>query len=292
MLPAGRPAGSNYFSLDIPMTNHLSGNTNTARPEGIARAKRNGPCSHVRITAALCLAGAAMCLPWASAQTQPPKPQTSSPLNTQKEKISYALGMDLGNQLRKLAIDVDPALFGQALKDSLSGGKTLLTEGQVRDAVSELQAEMKRKAAAKSRGEDGGLEDELLAGYNKKAGEAFLADNKKKDGVVTLPSGLQYRVVKPAEGRKPSDEDTVVCQYRATLLNGAEFDSSYRTGQPASVVIKNAIPGWREALKLMAVGSKFQIFIPSELAYGAQGFRSAIGPNSTLIFDVELLSIQ
>jgi FKBP-type peptidyl-prolyl cis-trans isomerase FklB len=262
------------------MTNQLSDKPNTTRPEGI------------RITAALCLAAAALCLP-SSAQTQPPNPQTSSPLNTQKEKISYALGMDLGNQLRKLAIDVDPALFGQALKDSLSGGKTLLTEGQVRDTVSELQAEMKRKAAAKARGDDdSGIEAELQAGYNKKAGEAFLAENKKKDGVVTLPSGLQYRVVKPAEGRKPSDDDTVVCQYRATLINGTEFDSSYRTGQPASVVVKNAIPGWREALKLMAVGSKFQLFIPAELAYGAQGFRGAIGPNSTLIFDVELLSVQ
>ena len=235
---------------------------------------------------------ASLCLQCVSGQSGP-QAQNSSGFQTQKEKVSYALGMDLGNQLRKLSIEVDPSLFGQALRDSLTGGKTLLTEGEVRDAISQLQAEMKRKESAKQRGDDeSGVESELLAGYNKKAGETFLADNQKKDGVVTLPSGLQYRILKAGDGRKPSDEDTVACQYRATLLNGAEFDSSYRTGHPASIVVKNAIPGWREALKLMAVGSKFQLFIPAELAYGAQGFRGVIGPNSTLIFDVELLSIQ
>jgi FKBP-type peptidyl-prolyl cis-trans isomerase FklB len=240
----------------------------------------------------LSIVGTSLCLPCVSGQSGA-QAQNSSGFQTQKEKVSYALGMDLGNQLRKLSIEVDPSLFGQALKDALSGGKTRLTEAEVRDAISQLQAEMKRKESTKRRGDDeSSVESELLAGYNKKAGETFLADNNKKEGVVTLPSGLQYRIVKAGDGNKPSDDDTVTCQYRATLLDGAEFDSSYRTGHPASVVVKNAIPGWREALKLMAVGSKFQLFIPAELAYGAQGFRGVIGPNSTLIFEVELLSIQ
>jgi FKBP-type peptidyl-prolyl cis-trans isomerase FklB len=257
----------------------------------VRRAERNRTWQQLRVLL-LSIVGASLCLPWISAQSAP-QAQNSSEFKTQKEKVSYALGMDLGNQLRKMSIDVDPSLFGQALKDALAGVKTLLTEGEVRDAISQLQAEMKRKESAKQRGDDeSGVESELLTGYNKKAGDTFLAENKKKDGVVTLPSGLQYRILKAGDGKKPADEDTVTCQYRATLLNGSEFDSSYRTGHPASVVVKNAIPGWREALKLMAVGSRFQLFIPSELAYGAQGFRNIIGPNSTLTFDVELLTIQ
>jgi len=215
-------------------------------------------------------------------------------LKTQKEKISYALGMDLGNQLRKGSVEVDPVLFGQALKDALSGGKTLLTEEQVRAAISELQAELKRKEPADSREGtgDNAVEAALLAAYNKKTGDAFLAANKKKEGVVALPSGLQYKVLKQGNGPKPAEDGTVVCQYRGTFIDGTEFDSSYRTGQPAALAVKGALPGLREGLKLMAVGSKYQLFTPPELAYGGQGSGRGIGPNITLIFEVELLAIK
>ena len=215
-------------------------------------------------------------------------------LQTQKERISYALGMDLGNQLRKMSVDVDPAVFGQALRDALSGGKTLLTEEQVKTAISELQAEMKRKEAARRKGteEDDRIEADIAAAYNKKAGEAFLEGNRKKEGVMALPSGLQYKILTEGSGRKPAEDDTVVCQYRGTFIDSTEFDSSYRTGQPVTVAVKGVIPAWREALKLMAVGSKYQLFIPPQLAYGAQGSGRGIGPHVTLIFEVELLAIK
>jgi FKBP-type peptidyl-prolyl cis-trans isomerase FklB len=127
---------------------------------------------------------------------------------------------------------------------------------------------------------------------NKKEGDAFLAENKKKDGVVTLPSGLQYKIIKAAVGQKPTDDDTVLCQYRGTLLNGNEFDSSYTTGMPATFLVKGLIPGFKEALEQMNVGSTWQFFIPSELAYGETGAGDLVGPNATLIFQVELIGIQ
>jgi len=218
-------------------------------------------------------------------------------LNTQKEKISYALGMDLGTQLRKQGIDVDPALFGQGFKDALAGGETLLTEKQVRDAILVLQAELKKQEADKRKGPtenaaENNAEAAMLAAYNKKAGDAFLAENKMKEDVVTLPSGLQYKVLKAGDGKKPMETDTVVCHYRGTLTNGTEIDSSYKRDKPATFAVKDVIPGWREALKLMAVGSKYQLYIPPELAYGEKGTNRGIGPNTTLLFDVELLDIK
>jgi FKBP-type peptidyl-prolyl cis-trans isomerase FklB len=209
--------------------------------------------------------------------------QDAPALKDQKEKRSYALGMDLGNQLRKMSIELDPDLFAKGLKDALTGSKTLLTEAEVRAAVSELQAGLKlgvaqaRKAGAEN---------------NKKAGDAFLTENQKKEGVVTLPSGLQYRILKAGDGKKPTIDDTVVCHYRGTLVDGTEFDSSYKRNQPATFPIKGVIKGWTEALQLMPVGSKWQLFIPSDLAYGERGAGTAIEPNATLIFEVEILSIQ
>lgn len=209
--------------------------------------------------------------------------QDAPALKSPKEKYSYALGVDFGNQLRARSVEVDPDLFNKGLKDALSGGKTLLTEAEVRAGIAELQAELKRKqvSVVKLSAEDG-----------QKAGQAFLAENKKKDGVVTLPSGLQYKILKTGEGRKPTDSDTVVCNYRGTLLNGTEFDSSYKRNEPATFAVTAVIPGWREGLKLMPVGSKYQFFIPPELAYKQYGFGREIGPNATLIFEVELLAIQ
>ena len=209
--------------------------------------------------------------------------QDASPLKNEKDKRSYALGMDLGTQFRSLGIEVDPAVFSRGLNDAFSGGKTLLAQEDVRAAISELQAEMKRKQAeARSKASQEG----------KQAGTAFLADNKKKEGVVTLPSGLQYKILKEGTGKKPVLDDTVVCQYRGTLINGTEFDSSYKRGQPATFPVKGVIKGWTEALQLMPAGSKWQLFIPPELAYGEAGAGATIGPNATLIFEVELVSIN
>lgn len=209
--------------------------------------------------------------------------QDAPALKDQKEKLSYALGMDLGNQLRKMSIEVDPNLFGKGLKDALTGSKALLTEAEVRAAVSEMQAGLKLRAAEARKA---GAEN------NKKAGDAFLTENQKKEGVVTLPSGLQYRILKAGDGKKPTIDDTVVCHYRGTLVDGTEFDSSYKRNQPATFPIKGVIKGWTEALQLMPVGSKWQLFIPSDLAYGERGAGTAIEPNATLIFEVEIISIQ
>jgi FKBP-type peptidyl-prolyl cis-trans isomerase FklB len=202
--------------------------------------------------------------------------------------------MDLGTQLRKQSIDVDPALFSRGLKDALSGATTLLNEQQVKDAISTLQAELKKQEYARRTGRDENDEEvKVLAAYNKKAGDAFLAENKKKDGVVTLPSGLQYKVLTAGSGKKPTEADTVVCQYRGTLVNGTEFDSSYRRNQPATFRVKGVIAGWREALPLMSVGSKWELFIPPELAYGGRiAAGGLIGPNTTVKYEVELLDIK
>jgi FKBP-type peptidyl-prolyl cis-trans isomerase len=212
----------------------------------------------------------------ASAQEKPA-------LKNEKEKLSYALGMDLGNQLRKQSVDIDPALFGKGLGDALSGSKTLLSEEEVRATVVALQTELRQKQVETMR---------IAAETNKKAGDAFLAENKKKEGVVTLPSGLQYKVLRAGQGKRPTDADTVECQYRGALVDGTEFDSSYSRGQPATLKLSGVIAGWREALKIMPVGSKWQLFIPPKLAYAERGAGNEIGPNATLIFEVELLAIK
>ena len=209
--------------------------------------------------------------------------QDAPALKDQKEKLSYALGMDLGNQFKKQAVEVDADIFVKGLKDSLSGNKTLLTEQEARAAITALQNEIRTKqmAIAKELGEN-----------NKKEGDAFLAENKTREGVVTLDSGLQYKVLTAGEGKKPTIDDTVVCNYRGTLINGTEFDSSYKRNQPATFPVKGVIKGWTEALQLMPAGSKWQLFIPPNLAYGERGTGNLIGPNATLVFEVELISIQ
>jgi len=202
--------------------------------------------------------------------------QDTPAFKDQKAKYSYALGMDFGGQLRRQSVELDPALFAQGLKDALSGGNTLMTEQEARAAITELQNEVKK----------------AQAGKNVKEGEDFLAANKSKEGVITLPSGLQYKILKAGDGKTPTIDDVVVCNYRGTLINGTEFDSSYRRNQPATFAVKGVIKGWTEALQLMPVGSKWQLFIPPGLAYGERSVGAQIGPNSTLIFEVELLSIK
>jgi FKBP-type peptidyl-prolyl cis-trans isomerase len=169
------------------------------------------------------------------------------------------------------------------LRDSFSNGKTLLTEDEARAVLTQLQSDVRKKQQEIA---------QQLGDTNKKQGVAFLEANKTKDGVVTLPSGLQYKVLQEGTGPKPAPTDTVVCNYRGTLLDSTEFDSSYKRGQPATFPVTGVIKGWTEALQLMPVGSKWQLFIPSELAYGERGAGGQIGPNATLIFEVELLSIQ
>jgi len=230
--------------------------------------------------------------PAAKPQTPPvaKKPQattaksTSAPaLVTQKDKDSYALGMKIAADLKAQGIDVEPALVARGIKDSLSGAKPLLTDDEAKADLTELQGEVRKKAEAAR---------QQLGEANMKEGTEFLAANKTKDGVVTLPSGLQYKILTAGTGPKPAITDTVVCQYRGTLISGTEFDSSYKRGQPATFPLNRVIKGWTEALQLMPVGSKWQLFIPPDLAYGDRGAGGTIGPNATLIFEVELVSIQ
>jgi FKBP-type peptidyl-prolyl cis-trans isomerase FklB len=209
--------------------------------------------------------------------------QDETALKNSKEKLSYALGMDLGNQFRKQAVQVNPEVFLQGLKDAISGSKTLLTEEQVRNQITELQNQMRTKYL---------VERAAIGKTNKAEGEAFLAGNKSRPDVITLESGLQYRIIKTGDGPKPALQDTVMCNYRGTLINGAEFDNSYKQNKPASFPVGKVIKGWTEALQLMPVGSKWQLFVPPNLAYGENGAGNIVGPNATLIFEVDLLSIQ
>ena len=221
--------------------------------------------------------------------TTPAKPRTATgtktplTLKTEKDKVSYAIGVNIGKSMRKDTVDIDPAIFSRGMKDALAGGKLLLTDDEMKASLTKLQADLrvKQEQAMQKAGET-----------NKKAGDDFLAQNKTKEGVVALPDGLQYKILKEGTGPKPAATDSVVCNYRGTLLDGTEFDSSYKRGQPATFPVSGVIKGWTEAVQLMPVGSKWQLFIPADLAYGNRGAGADIGPNSTLIFEVELLSIQ
>ncbi len=204
-------------------------------------------------------------------------------LKTQKEKVSYSIGIDVAKSLKQQSIEVDVEVLVKGLRDVLAGGKLLMTEDEVQATMSAFQADLRQKKAQGA---------QMVSTENKKEGAAFLASNKTKQGVVTLPSGLQYKILKVGDGKKPIGSDTVECHYRGTLINGTEFDSSYRRGQPASFAVAGVISGWTEALKLMPVGSKWQLFIPPQLAYEAQGAGRDIGPDATLIFEVELLAIK
>ncbi len=209
--------------------------------------------------------------------------QEQQALTTQKEKIGYAIGVDAARNFKRLGLDFDLETLIKALHDVYSGNKLLMSDEEMRTVMTAYQKEIAQKQADASK---------IAAEKNKKEGDAFLAANKAKEGVITLPSGLQYKILKEGNGKKPTDADTVQVHYRGTLIDGTEFDSSIKRGQPASFPVKQIIPGWREALKLMPVGSKWQLFIPPELAYGARGAGGDIGPNATLIFEVELLAIK
>jgi FKBP-type peptidyl-prolyl cis-trans isomerase FklB len=214
-----------------------------------------------------------------------PAAKSAAPLTlkTQKEKFSYALGMNIGTNLHRQEVPVDPNILARGLKDALAGSKTALTEDEARTVLTEMQNDMRKKQQEKM---------QAAGATNKKEGDEFLSANKTKAGVTTLPSGLQYKILQEGTGPKPAASDTVVCNYRGTLIKGTEFDSSYKRGQPATFAVSGVIKGWTEALQLMPVGSKWQLFVPADLAYGDRGAGADIGPGATLIFEVELLSIQ
>jgi FKBP-type peptidyl-prolyl cis-trans isomerase len=202
---------------------------------------------------------------------------------TQKEKVSYSIGLDIGRNMKRQMIDVDIQKLTRGIQDALADAKPLMTDQEMQECMTEFQKEVMARLEENSRKQ---------GEKNKKEGDAFLAENKKKTGVKTLPSGLQYKIITEGKGRKPKATDTVVTHYRGTLLDGKEFDSSYKRGEPATFPVNRVIPGWVEALQLMKEGSKWQLFIPGELAYGPQGAGQDIGPNATLIFEVELIKVQ
>ena len=204
-------------------------------------------------------------------------------LKNEKDKVSYSIGTQIGNNFKNQSMDVDVDLLAKGIKDALSGGKLLMTEKEIKETITALQKDMTAKQAERMK---------VVAEKNRKEGEAFLADNKKKEGVKTTPSGLQYKVIKDGNGPAPKMADTVTVNYRGTLINGTEFDSSYKREEPATFPVNSVIPGWTEAMQMMKVGSKWHLFVPANLAYGEQGAGPQIGPNSTLIFEVELTAIN
>jgi len=215
--------------------------------------------------------------------TMPATVHDTPAFKTPKEKFSYALGMEIGNGFRKQALDLDPDSLGKGFTDAFSGAKTLLTEDEMRAVLTTAQAEYKQKQTA--------LRAEK-AQVALKEGTEFLAANKNKEGVVTLPSGLQYKILKAGTGERPDADDAVVCNYRGTFIDGTEFDNSSKHNGPATFTLKGVIRGWAEAFQLMPVGSKWQLFVPPQLAYGENGAGQFVPPNSTLIYELELLAVK
>ena len=204
--------------------------------------------------------------------------EKKTPLKDQKDKSSYAIGLNIGMNFNKQKIAINPDVFVAGVKDGLAG-KPQMTEAEVRETMTNLEKDMESKQKEASQ-------------KNASDGEKFLAENKKKEGVKTTASGLQYKVIKEGTGPQPKATDTVTVNYRGTLIDGTEFDSSYKRGQPATFPLNAVIKGWTEGLQLMKVGSKYQIFIPASLGYGERGAGADIGPNSTLIFEVELMDTK
>ncbi len=209
-------------------------------------------------------------------------PAAETELKDQKDKVSYSIGLDIGNTLKRQLIDVNADLLNKGIQDGLQGNKALMTDEQMKETMATFQKDMlaKQAAAKKASGEK-----------NKAEGEKFLAENKKKEGVKTTASGLQYKVEKEGSGPNPKPTDTVKVNYRGTTIDGTEFDSSYKRGTPATFPVNRVIKGWTEALQLMKPGAKYKLFIPADLAYGERGAGSDIGPDATLLFDVELIEI-
>jgi len=217
------------------------------------------------------------------AAVAPAGAEEAKPLKSDRDRTSYALGVEVGGNLKRQGIDVDVDLLLRGMKDAMTGGPTLLTETEVRETVMALQRTLMAK------------QEEVQKAKSAKAkseGEAFLVANAAKQGVVKLPSGLQYKVIIPGGGASPKATDTVTVHYRGTLIDGTEFDSSYKRNEPTSFPVGGVIKGWTEALQLMKVGAKWELYIPAELAYGDRGAGGLIPPGAALIFEVELLGIK
>lgn len=220
------------------------------------------------------------------APAQAPAPAaapSATSLTTDTDKLSYSIGADLGKNFKKQGIDISPASMAKGLQDGMSGGQLLLTEDQMKDVLNKFQKDLmaKRNAEFTQKSED-----------NKAKGEAFLNQNKGKEGVVTLPSGLQYKIITAGDGAKPGKDDTVTVEYTGQLIDGQVFDSTEKSGKPATFKVSQVIPGWTEALQLMPAGSTWEVFVPSGLAYGPRSVGGPIGPNEALIFKIHLISVQ
>lgn len=219
----------------------------------------------------------------APAAAAPAAPAGAFASKSPKEKASYAIGSNIGRGMKQQGVEIDPASMLLGIQDGIAGTGLKMSDREMEETLSALQAEMQKKAMARQK---------EAGEANKKEGEAFLAANKSKEGVTVRPSGLQIKVLKEGTGATPKATDTVKVHYKGTLLNGKEFDSSYKRNEPATFPVNRVIPGWTEALQTMKVGSKVQLWIPSELAYKESGQGADIGPNSMLIFEVELLGIE
>ena len=211
-------------------------------------------------------------------------------LNDQRDKVGYSIGLDIGTNIRQQQVDVDAHTIARGLEDGMLGHEPMMTDEEIQQTMMAFQQEMMAQQQAAQAG--GPEEMQAAAAENLEAGQAFLAEHAEQEGVTVLPSGLQYKVLEEGSGKSPSETDTVTTHYRGTLVDGTEFDSSYQRGEPAQFPVNGVIPGWTEALQLMEEGAKWQLVIPSDLAYGEQGAGGVIGPNSTLIFEIELLEVQ
>lgn len=204
-------------------------------------------------------------------------------LKDEKERLSYSFGVNIGKNLKMQSVDIDPEILSQGVKAAYTDSELLMVEEEIQNVLAAYEQEMRNKHAARA---------SELADQNKAEGEEFLTANRDKEGVIVLPSGLQYKVIKEGTGKTPNISDMVKAHYRGTLIDGTEFDSSYERGEPAILPVGGVIKGWTEALQMMKEGAQWKLFIPSELAYGIRGAGNQIGPNATLIFDIELLSIE
>jgi FKBP-type peptidyl-prolyl cis-trans isomerase len=277
------PLVGNQFAISVkrPGESRLDVSAQGATRELIVQAEKTEKGLRVLIRQASSAGQPAPAAPPSVADSQ----KRESALPDPKERQSYAIGVEMGQKLKRASMGLDAELVARGLRDTLSGQPGLLNDAELAAALASLNADLHARQVQTHK---------QLAEKNKKDGEAFLAENKSKQGVVTLESGLQYKVLKAAEGRKPAANDTLVCRYKGSLLDGTEFDNSFSSKEPVTVPLRRVIRGWQEALPLMPVGSRWQLFVPPSLAYGARGAgaKSKIGPNATLVFEVELLSIR
>ncbi|MBA2650914.1 MAG: FKBP-type peptidyl-prolyl cis-trans isomerase [Tatlockia sp.] len=211
------------------------------------------------------------------------KAPSATSLTTDMDKLSYSIGADLGKNFKKQGIDINPAAMAKGLQDGMTGGQLLMTDQQMKDVLNTFQKDLMAKRTT---------DFNKKADENKVKGESFLNQNKSKEGVVTLPSGLQYKILQKGDGALPTKDDTVTVDYTGTLVDGQVFDTTENTGKPATFKVSQVIPGWTEVLQLMPTGSTWEVYVPSNLAYGPRSVGGPIGPNETLVFKIHLISVK